>query len=151
MNLLLLSTGGRPFFRHARGELTKFLAGRRRVGFVSAANLHDEGAYFARAKAFFAMIGVRTEHIRWRAPPKSLDHLEAIVVGGGNTYALLRRLQESGLFGRINLAVGNGLPYVGASAGSNIAGPNILTTNDWNVVGATEFDAFDFVPWNINV
>ncbi|MDP3770770.1 MAG: dipeptidase PepE [bacterium] len=153
MRLLLLSTGGRPsrFFRHARAELKEFLAGRHRIGFVTAANLNDEIAYFARAKAFFRTIGIVAEHIRWQTPPKSLDHLDAIVVGGGNTYALLDRLRRSGLLREIRRVVRAGTPYIGASAGTNIAGPNILTTNDWNVVGNRRFDALGFVPWNINV
>jgi len=46
--------------------------------------------------------------------------------------------------------VREGLPYVGTSAGTNIAGPSILATNDWNVVGATRFDAMGLVPWVIN-
>lgn len=153
MRLLLLSTGGRParLFRHARAELKEFLAGRHRIGFVTAANLNDEAAYFARAKAFFKTIGIRAEHIRWQAPPTSLDHLDAIVVGGGNTYALLDRLRTSGLLREIRRVVRAGTPYIGASAGTNIAGPNILTTNDWNVVGNRRFDALRLVPWNINV
>src|SRR5205823_9387348 len=43
-----------------------------------------------------------------------------------------------------------GMPYVGSSAGSNVAGPNILTTNDWNVVALDRFDALGLVPFNIN-
>jgi dipeptidase E len=46
--------------------------------------------------------------------------------------------------------VGEGLPYIGASAGANLAGPNILTTNDWNVVGLTAFEALDLVAFNVN-
>ena len=54
-------------------------------------------------------------------------------MGGGNTYALLKRLRESGLLSVIRERVMAGMPYLGASAGSNVAGPTILTTNDWNV------------------
>jgi dipeptidase E len=72
---------------------------------------------------------------------RALERAETVFVGGGNTYALLDRIRER---------VGEGLPYVGASAGSNVAGPNILTTNDWNVVGLAAFDALGLVPFNIN-
>ena len=71
-------------------------------------------------------------------------------MGGGNTYALLMRLRRSGLLAAIRRRVRAGLPYVGASAGSNVAGPTILTTNDWNVVGVPRFDALGLVGFNIN-
>jgi dipeptidase E len=152
VQLLLLSTGGRPnrFLRHARRELRKFLAGCRTIGFVTAANLGDEAAYFRRARVFFRTIGVRAKHIRWQAPPKSLNQYDAIMVGGGNTYALLKRLRESGLLRMIRDAVRKGKPYVGASAGSNIAGPNACTTNDMPAYVRCDLRAMDLVPWNIN-
>jgi dipeptidase E len=71
-------------------------------------------------------------------------------MGGGNTYALLKRLRESGLLPAIRERVLAGMPYLGASAGSNVAGPTILTTNDWNVVGLDRFDALGLVSFNIN-
>jgi dipeptidase E len=60
------------------------------------------------------------------------------------------RLRRSGLLAAIRRRVGAGMPYVGASAGSNVAGPTILTTNDWNVVGLARFDALGLVGFNIN-
>ena len=72
------------------------------------------------------------------------------MVPGGNTYALLNRLAQSGLLAALREQVRDGLPYVGSSAGANIAGPNILTTNDWNVVGSTHFNSLGLVPFNIN-
>ncbi|MBI4590609.1 MAG: dipeptidase PepE, partial [Candidatus Rokubacteria bacterium] len=80
----------------------------------------------------------------------TLEKAEALFMGGGNTYALLKRLQEGGLLEAIRARVRAGLPYVGSSAGSNVAGPNILTTNDWNVVGLAAFEALGLVPFNIN-
>jgi dipeptidase E len=76
--------------------------------------------------------------------------VEAVFVGGGNTYVLLKRLRQSGLLGTLRTAVEGGLSYAGASAGANVAGPNILTTNDWNVVGLTAFEALGLVPFNVN-
>jgi dipeptidase E len=73
-----------------------------------------------------------------------------VLVGGGNTYALLERLRQSALLDAIRERVREGLPYVGVSAGSNVAGPSILTTNDWNGVGLTAFAALDLVPFNVN-
>src|ERR1700675_1387471 len=71
-------------------------------------------------------------------------------MGGGNTYALLKRLAASGLLQAIRERGSGGMPYMGASAGSNVAGPNILTTNDWNVVALDRFEALGLVPFNIN-
>jgi len=150
MRILLLSTGGRPLFRHARDELREFLVGCHHVGFVTAASIHDEAAYFARAEAFFQKIGKTAAHVRWQRPPRYLGNLHAIVVGGGNTFALLDRLYHNTLFADIQMLVRNGMPYVGASAGANVAGLTIRTTNDWNVVGMMGFSALGLVPWNIN-
>ena len=71
-------------------------------------------------------------------------------MGGGNTYALLQRLRAAGLLEAIRARVAAGMPFMGASAGSNVAGPTILTTNDWNVVGLDRFDALGLVGFNIN-
>ncbi len=64
--------------------------------------------------------------------------------------ALLQRLRGAGLLEAIRARVTTGMPYAGASAGSNVAGPTILTTNDWNVVGLDHFDALGLVGFNIN-
>jgi dipeptidase E len=76
--------------------------------------------------------------------------VDALFVGGGNTYALLKRLREAKLLEPIRARVRAGMPYVGSSAGSNVAGPRILTTNDWNVVALDAFDALGLVPFNVN-
>jgi dipeptidase E len=90
-------------------------------------------------------------HLRWdRRPLEVLERAGALLMGGGNTYALLMRLRESGLLPAIRERVLAGMPYAGASAGSNVAGPTILTTNDWNVVALPRFDALGLVPFNIN-
>ena len=138
------------------GEIAAFLGPARRVAFVTAANLYDEPAYFARAVAALgaappAGCGAHVLHLRWDADPLAvLERAEALFVGGGNTYALLERLRKAGLLDPIRARVRAGLPYLGSSAGSNVAGPNILTANDWNVVGLTAFEALALVPFNVN-
>jgi dipeptidase E len=157
MRALLLSNSGTPFLEHARPHIAEFLGGRgRRVAFVTAASLADEAAYWERARAALeppppAGAGLEVLHLRWDdAPLATLERAEAVFVGGGNTYALLQRLQRAGLVGAIRARVAAGLPYVGSSAGSNVAGPTILTTNDWNVVGLDRFEALGLVRFNIN-
>jgi dipeptidase E len=150
---LLVSNSGRPFLAHCRGAIAVFLGGVRQLAFVTAASLRDEEGYYELARAALEVepAGLFVEHLRWDADfGPTLDRAEAVFVGGGNTYALLRRLRESGLLEAIRARVRAGLPYIGSSAGANVAGPNILTTNDWNVVGLTAFDALGLVPFNIN-
>ena len=155
MKRVLLHSGG-PLGPEGRREIAGFLGPARRVGFVTAANLHDEGAYFERVRAGLEAAppegaGLSLVHLRWNARPLSaLAGVDAVFMGGGNTYALLMRLRRSGLLAAIRRRVRAGMPYVGASAGSNVAGPTILTTNDWNVVGLARFDALALVGFNIN-
>jgi dipeptidase E len=152
---VLLHSGG-PLGPEGRREVAAFLGPDRRVGFVTAASLHDERAYFERVRAVLELpapagAGLRLVHLRWNARPlPALGNVEAVFMGGGNTYALLMRLRRSGLLAAIRRRVRAGMPYVGASAGSNVAGPTILTTNDWNVVGLTRFEALGLVRFNIN-
>jgi dipeptidase E len=153
---LLLSNSGRPFLEHAKPHLADFLGGITRLAFVTAASLTDEVAYWQRARdslspAPGAGLGLDVLHLRWDGDPlATIERAQAIFVGGGNTYALLKRLRHARLLDAIRARVEAGMPYVGSSAGSNVAGPRILTTNDWNVVALDAFDALGLVPFNIN-
>jgi len=152
---VLLHSGG-PLGPDGRREILDFLRGHRRVAFVTAANLHDEQAYYTRVESLLGApppegAGLELLHLRWNARPfETLGRAEALFMGGGNTYALLKRLREAGLLPAIRERVEAGMPYVGASAGSNVAGPTILSTNDWNVVALDRFDALGLVGFNIN-
>jgi dipeptidase E len=158
MPALLISHSGRPFLEHCKAEIAAFLGRHRvrRLAFVSAANLYDEVAYWQRARDALeppppAGCGVEVLHLRWdRDPLATLGAADGVFVGGGNTYALLKRLRDAGLLEALRARVTAGLPYLGASAGANVAGPTILTTNDWNVVGLDAFAALGLVPFNIN-
>ena len=152
MRVLLISNSGRPYLEHCRGALGDFFgASVRRVGFVSAATLADPEHYFSRAKDGLQSLGVEVEHVHWeRQPRKTLDRVDALFVGGGNTYALLDRVRSAGLIEPIKERARDGMPYAGASAGANLAGPTILTTNDWNIVALTHFGALHLVPFNVN-
>ncbi len=151
MRVLLISNSGRPFLEHCRAAIADFLGPQRRVAFVTAASYDDEAAYHAMAQqalspAELEILRLQTEE----SPLAVLDRAGAIFVGGGNTYHLLARLHAASLVEEIRARVRSGMPYIGSSAGANVAGPNILTTNDWNVDGANRFDAFGLVPFNIN-
>jgi dipeptidase E len=147
---LLLSNSGRPYLAHARAEFLDFLGPARRLGFVTAASLGDEVAYYETVRAALAP-EIVVEHMRWDHDPfPVLARVDGVFIGGGNTYALLRRLRQAGLLEPLRERARAGLPYAGSSAGSNVAGLNILTTNDWNVVGLTAFEALGLVPFNVN-
>jgi dipeptidase E len=151
MRILLISNSGRPFLEHCRNTMVEFLKPCRRIGFVSAASLGDERLYCERVREALAPVGLEVAHIYWRTDPiQALRSVEAIFVGGGNTYALLKRLRESRLLAAVRERVQLGLPYLGSSAGANVAGPTILTTNDWNVVALDRFEALGLVSFNIN-
>jgi dipeptidase E len=118
---------------------------------VSAATLADPEHYFERAREGFEPLGLEVDHVHWeRRPRETLARVDALFVGGGNTYALLDRVRGSGLLEAIRERAEDGMPYAGASAGANLAGPTILTTNDWNVVALAHFGALHLVPFNIN-
>lgn len=152
MRVLLISNSGRPYLEHCRGALGDFFgADVRRLGFVSAATLADPEHYFTRAREGLEPLGVEVEHVHWeRAPLKTLERVDGLFVGGGNTYALLDRIRSSGLIDAVQERARSGMPYAGASAGANLAGPTILTTNDWNVVALSHFGALHLVPFNVN-
>ena len=151
MQVLLISNSGRPFLEHCRAAIADFLGPRRRVAFVSAASYDDEAAYCNQVREALAPVGLEIIHLHTEERPvDALDRAEALFVGGGNTFHLLGRLHAAHLVEAIRVRVRAGMPYIGSSAGSNVAGPNILTTNDWNVDGLTRFDALGLVPFNLN-
>ena len=151
-----LHSGGLLLRPEGLREIAEFLGGLRRVALVSAASLYDEAGYFERLRAFLSPpppedAGLELLHLRWNDRPlETLAGAEALFMGGVNTYVLLKRLREVGLLPAIRQRVLAGMPYLGASAGANVAGPTILTTNDWNVVALDRFDALGLVSFNIN-
>lgn len=151
--LLLLSTSstyGRGYLEHAEAEIRRFLGNVRRVLFVPfALRVHD--AYGAKARQGFARIGFEVDSLHEAADRvAAVRTAEAIFVGGGNTFRLLKTLYDLDLLGAIRGRVEEGMPYMGASAGSNIAAPTIRTTNDMPIVEPPSFDALGLVPFQIN-
>lgn len=84
------------------------------------------------------------------SPAEGIRWADGIFTGGGNTFMLLKTLYDTGAFAVIDQAVRQGLPYMGSSAGSNLCGLTIGTTNDMPVVYPPTFQAFGWLPFNIN-
>ena len=83
-------------------------------------------------------------------PLKAIEEAEAIVVGGGNTWKLVRTMRDNGIIKLIGKRVKKGVPYIGWSAGSNVACPTLRTTNDMPIIDPKGFDVMNLVPFQIN-
>ncbi|RTE87264.1 MULTISPECIES: dipeptidase PepE [Gammaproteobacteria] len=83
-------------------------------------------------------------------PRKAIESAEAVAVGGGNTFMLLNLIYENGIYDPLKDRINNGMPYAGWSAGSNIAGPSIRTTNDMPIIQPRSFSALNAVPFQLN-
>ena len=107
--------------------------------------------YEAKVKSRFNEIGHDIVSIHHFADPiKAVEEADAIVVGGGNTWNLLRHIHLNKLIEPVRKKVMSGTPYIGWSAGSNMACPTIKTTNDMPIIDPLGFDAFKLIPFQIN-
>lgn len=107
--------------------------------------------YEARVKERFAEVGHRITSIHHAPDPvAAVKKAEAIVVGGGNTFQLIKMIQENGLIDPVREKVLSGTPFVGWSAGSNVTCPSIRTTNDMPILEPEGFHAFNLIPFQIN-
>jgi dipeptidase E len=151
--LLLISNStlhGSGYLDHAESEIRDFLGAIKRVLFVPFA-LHDRDAYAAQARVRFAQMGYELNSIHTsNDPAQAVDEHEAIFIGGGNTFRLLKSLYDQNLLNPIRDRVRRGTPYIGSSAGSNVAAPTIRTTNDMPIVQPPSFEALALVSFQIN-
>jgi len=157
MRLLLLSnskTEGKGYLEHAAGWLRDFLpTSVKEVLFVPYAGVtKTHYDYVEQVSPVFARLGASVTGLhRAHDLVAAVRNAQAIVVGGGNTWNLLRELRAHRLvLPAIRQAVLAGVPYIGWSAGSNIACPTIMTTNDMPICDPGGFDALALVPFQIN-
>ena len=155
MNLLLISNStnaGEEYLRYPLSAIGKFLDGVKEVAFVPyAAVTFSYAAYEAKVQARFDELGIRVRSVhRAHDPRRMIREAEAVCVGGGNTFALARKMQQQGLMRAIRARIADGTPYVGWSAGSNVACPTICTTNDMPIVQPESFRAIGAVKFQIN-
>ena len=151
--MILASTSrvhGTGYLDHLEPWLERLFAGRDRLLFVPYA-LHDLDGYTANVRQRFAALGMAVDGIHQAADPAAaVAEAPAIFIGGGNTFRLLDRLLRGGLVEPIRRRVAGGMPYLGASAGSNVAGPTIKPTNDMPIVRPDSFTALGLVDFQIN-
>jgi dipeptidase E len=151
--ILLISNStvyGCGYLDHVEQQIKSFLGSARKVLFFPFA-LFDGDAYTAKAKERFAAMGYSLETAHAIAnPQKALEQTDAIFIGGGNTFRLLNALQDLSLLDPIRRKVRGGAPYIGSSAGSNVAGPTIKTTKDMPIVQPRSFDSLGIVPFQIS-
>ena len=153
MKVLLVSNStvyGRGYLDHVEEEITNFLTGAGRLLFFPFA-LYDRNGYAARAKTRFTAMGYSMESVHQTDnPQKAIEQTDAIFIGGGNTFRLLKALQDLDFIKAIQRRVKAGALYIGSSAGSNVAAPTIKTTKDMPIVQPRSFDALGLVQFQIS-
>jgi dipeptidase E len=151
--LLLISNStlyGSSYLDHAEGEIRSFLGDVQRVLFVPFA-LYDRGAYTGMARERFQSMGYDLDSVHEVADaPQAVNGAEVVFIGGGNTFRLLKALYDFDLLLPIRQRVAQGMPYIGSSAGSNVACPTIKTTKDMPIVQPPSFDALGLITFQIS-
>lgn len=154
--VLMISTSkihGSEYMSYILDEVLDFIGDAPEILFIPYArpggiSFEEYTAYPQKA---LAGTGVRVKGIQdFDNPKEAIAQAKAIFVGGGNTFLLLKTLYELDLMEPLRQAVTAGTPYMGSSAGSNITGISIGTTNDMPIVYPPSFEALGFVPFNIN-
>ncbi|CAG9181594.1 dipeptidase PepE [Cupriavidus pinatubonensis] len=154
--ILLMSSSRKDnlgYLEHASEQIHTLLKREsRKVLFVPFAGVtFSFDTYEGMVKPVFEKLGYALESIHHSDDPlRAVNEAEAIAVGGGNTFALLKRMYDAGIVDAIRAKIRAGTPYVGWSAGSNVACPTIRTTNDMPVVQPPSLRALGLVPFQIN-
>lgn len=111
----------------------------------------DWDDYTAMVSGRFKSFGITVVPIhREKDPVRAVQNAEAIMTGGGNTFHLVHHMHKSGIISVVRQKVEEGIPYIGWSAGANVACPTLMTTNDMPVIEPENFDTFHLVPFQIN-
>jgi dipeptidase E len=146
MRLLLISSSnvhGYGYLDHPEPEIRRLLDGRKRVAFVPFA-AHHHAAYTETVRERFGRMGFEIVGV------DALQKADAIFVGGGNTFRLLKTLYDRNLLDTIRKRVRGGTPYIGSSAGSVITAPTIRTTNDMPIVEPPSLTSLGLISFQLN-
>ena len=156
MNILLASTStlyGGKYLEYIKSEIAELFTGIDEIVFIPFARpggvSHDD--YTQKVKEFFAQLNIKVKGLHEFENPKSaLYDAKGFFTGGGNTFLLVKTLHELDLMLALKENVQNGKPYLGTSAGSNIGGLNMKTTNDMPIVYPPSFECMGLIPFNLN-
>jgi dipeptidase E len=156
MKLLLISNSrlpGQGYLEYPKQNIKDFLGEKKAniifIPYAAVTFSYDD--YEAKVNEALADIDVKvTSAHRFANPIEAIENADAVVVGGGNTWQLVKVLHEKGLMKAIRKKVKKGLPFIGWSAGSNIACPTLRTTNDMPIVEPKKFKTLKLVPFQIN-
>lgn len=156
MNLLLASTStlyGGNYLEYLTEELKVLFQGIDELLFIPFARpggiSHED--YTAKVSEFFAKINIKVKGLHeFEDKTEAVNSAKAYFTGGGNTFLLVKTLHELSLMSILKYNIETGKPYLGTSAGSNIAGVNMKTTNDMPIVYPPSFNCMELVPFNLN-
>lgn len=156
MNIILASTStlfGREYLDYLKEELITLYKGVDEIIFIPFARpggiSYDD--YTAKARSFFETINIKVKGLHeFDDKTEALNKAKGYFTGGGNTFLLVKTLHEENLMSVVKSNVEAGKPYLGCSAGSNIGGQNMKTTNDMPIVYPSSFECMGLVPFNIN-
>lgn len=156
MNLILVSTStlyGGKYLEYLQEEIRELFAGIDEIIFIPFARpgglSHDD--YTEKAREFFATIHIKVKGLHeFEDPLQALNQAKGFFTGGGNTFLLVKELHDQNLMTSLKENIEQGKPYLGCSAGSNIGGLNMKTTNDMPIVYPPSFETMGLVPFNLN-
>jgi dipeptidase E len=156
MKVLIASTStvyGDTYLNYLKEPLIKHFEGINELLFIPYARpdgmSHD--AYTEIAKKFFEQIHINVKGIHtFKDSQKAIENAEAIFTGGGNTFVLVKMMYENNLWNVLSQKILNGTPYFGTSAGANITGQTMQTTNDMPIVSIPNYKTLGIFPFNIN-
>ena len=151
--VLMLSSsraGSEDYLQHAIPMLTQYLPRIKELLFIPFAGVSISwDDYTVKVQNALPNYQIKGIH-QFSNPQQAIENAQALLVGGGNTFNLLNQLYQQSLLDTVKNQVNKGTPYVGWSAGSNICGNSIRTTNDMPIVQPPSFDALNFVPFQLN-
>ena len=153
--MLLASTStiyGQKYLKYLHDEIKNLFSGCKKILFVPYARpsgiSHLE--YTEKAKNVFKILNLEIIDYTNEDLRESLEKCDGIFVGGGNTFLLLNKLYQYNLIDILKNKINSGIPYLGTSAGSNICGMTIGTTNDMPIVHVKNLEALGIIDFNIN-
>jgi len=155
-NLIVASTStiyGGTYLEYLKEEVVDLFKDCSTIIFIPYARpggiSHD--AYTAVAEKFFSQLNIKVKGLHtFNDLTQAIVEAQGVFTGGGNTFLLVQMLYKNKVMQPLREAIFNGLPYLGTSAGSNICGPSMQTTNDMPIVYPPSFKTMGVIPYNIN-